>query len=47
VIEEKNDKWLVYQLGGHSLSKECFDIKGEFFNGERIYKVNPSNNSKP
>ena len=42
-IEEKKDIWLVYELGGISLSKLLFDVKGEFHNGERIYFVNHQN----
>lgn len=36
----RHDEWLVSELGGKTLSKHLFDIKGEFFKGERIYRVN-------
>lgn len=39
-IEDRHDLWLVYELGGQSLSKALFEIKGEFYKGERIYNVN-------
>ena len=38
-IDEPKDYWLVYEVGSHSLSKHLFDVKGEFFKGERIYHV--------
>lgn len=40
VIEDEKDRWLLYEIGGVCLTKELFDVKGEFFNGERIYQVN-------
>jgi serine/threonine protein kinase len=39
VIEELKDVWVVYELGGQSLTKQLFEIKGEFFKGERLYKI--------
>lgn len=33
------DHWHVFELGGTTLSKSMFDIKGEFYKGERIYGV--------
>ena len=30
---------MVYEVGSHSLSKHLFDVKGEFYKGERIYHV--------
>ena len=39
-ISDQKDIWIAYDLGGNSLSKELFEIKGEFYNNERIYKVN-------
>lgn len=39
-INEGKDVWLVYEVGGNSLSKMLFEVKGEFHNGERIYFVN-------
>ena len=35
----RHDEWLVSELGGKTLNKHLFDIKGEFFKGERIYRV--------
>jgi len=35
----KLDDWHISELGGKTLSKLMFDIKGEFFKGERIYRV--------
>eukprot|EP00345_Euplotes_harpa_P011296 CAMPEP_0168348940 /NCGR_PEP_ID=MMETSP0213-20121227/20080_1 /TAXON_ID=151035 /ORGANISM="Euplotes harpa, Strain FSP1.4" /LENGTH=289 /DNA_ID=CAMNT_0008358707 /DNA_START=40 /DNA_END=905 /DNA_ORIENTATION=+ len=39
-IDDKKDVWLVYEVGGDSLSKALFNIKGEFHKGERIYFIN-------
>ena len=33
----------MYELGGESLSKMLFEVKGEFHNGERIYFINHQN----
>eukprot|EP01017_Pseudomicrothorax_dubius_P029393 TRINITY_DN3566_c0_g2_i7.p1 TRINITY_DN3566_c0_g2~~TRINITY_DN3566_c0_g2_i7.p1 ORF type:complete len:483 (-),score=101.42 TRINITY_DN3566_c0_g2_i7:205-1653(-) len=38
-ISTVKDNWLVYELGGDTLAKLLFDIKGEFLKGERIYNV--------
>eukprot|EP01017_Pseudomicrothorax_dubius_P011559 TRINITY_DN1434_c0_g1_i2.p1 TRINITY_DN1434_c0_g1~~TRINITY_DN1434_c0_g1_i2.p1 ORF type:complete len:476 (+),score=125.05 TRINITY_DN1434_c0_g1_i2:370-1797(+) len=38
-ISTAKDTWLVYELGGRTLTKALFDIKGEFARGERIYNV--------
>lgn len=38
-IEEPKDTWLVYEVGASPLSKHLFDVKGEFYHGERIYNV--------
>jgi len=38
-VEDKQDYWLVYELGGQNLTKNLFDVWGEFYNGERIYWV--------
>lgn len=38
-IQDYNDLWLIYELGGSSLSKDLFEIKGEFFKNERIYRI--------
>jgi len=39
-IEDYNDIWIVFQIGGRSLSSLTFKIKGEFYNSERIYRIN-------
>ncbi len=40
-VDDKKDIWLIYQLcAGQTLNELLFDVKGEFFKGERIYKVN-------
>ena len=39
VIEESKDVWLAYQVGGKCLTNHLFDVKGEFYKGERIYGV--------
>lgn len=39
VVEDSKDLWLIYELGGQSMSKLLFDVKGEFHKGERIYHV--------
>jgi len=38
-IEDSKDNWLVYEVGSSPLSKHLFDVKGEFYKGERIYLV--------
>ena len=39
-IEEKKDLWLIYELcPGRTLNELCFEVKGEFYKGERLYKV--------
>jgi len=39
-IEDKKDLWLVYELcKGKTMNEHLFDVKGEFFKGERIYMV--------
>ena len=39
VVEENKDSWLVYEVGKQALGSLMFDVKGEFFRGERIYNV--------
>ncbi len=39
LIETNKDIWLVYELGGDTLSKQISNIKGEFFKGERMYNI--------
>ena len=38
-VEDKNDFWLVYEVGSSCLSKYLCEVKGEFYKGERIYNV--------
>lgn len=38
-IDEAKDMWLIYEEGGSSLTKSLFEIKGEFYKGERVYRV--------
>lgn len=38
-IDEPKDYWLVYEVGSQCLSKHFYEVKGEFFKGERIYHV--------
>jgi len=33
------DLFLIYELGGTALSKQMFDVKGEFYEGARVYFV--------
>lgn len=35
--EDKFDLWLIFELCGSPLSKTLFQVKGEFYKGERIY----------
>jgi len=40
-ILEKKDFWLIYELcKGRTMNEHLFNVKGEFFKGERIYAVN-------
>ena len=38
-VEDTKDIWLVYELGGESLSTALFNVKGEFYKSERIYII--------
>ena len=39
-IDDKKDLWLIYELcAGRTMNEHLFEVKGEFFNGERIYMV--------
>lgn len=39
-IEDKKDLWLIYELcHGKTMNELLFDVKGEFYKGERIYLV--------
>jgi len=37
INEDKHDLWLTYELGGITLTKNLFEVKGEFYKGERVY----------
>ena len=39
IIDDTKDIWLAYEVGAQTLGKHLFDVKGEFFHGERIYSV--------
>lgn len=42
LIDSRNDKmdlWAFYELGGGSLSKALFQVKGEFVKSERMYRI--------
>ena len=38
-IEDNKDVWLVYEVGAQCLGKYLCDVKGEFYKGERIYRI--------
>ena len=39
-VEDRKDLWLIYELcEGRTLNELLFDVKGEFYKGERLYKV--------
>lgn len=38
-IEDNKDFWLVYEVGSKCLGKQLTEVKGEFYKGERIYRV--------
>ena len=42
-VEDKKDLWLIYEVvEGHTMNELLFDVKGEFYKGERIYMVHHS-----
>lgn len=42
--EDKKDLWLIYELcPGKTMNEHLFDVRGEFYKGERIYMVHHSN----
>ena len=42
-VEDKKDLWLVYELcEGRTMNDHLFDVRGEFYKGERIYMVHHS-----
>jgi serine/threonine protein kinase len=43
-VEDKKDLWLIYELcQGKTMNEALFEVKGEFYKGERIYMVHHSN----
>lgn len=39
-IAEKRDFWLIYELcKGKTMNEHLFNVKGEFYKGERLYMV--------
>jgi serine/threonine protein kinase len=43
-VEDKKDLWLIYELcPGKTMNEQLFDVKGEFYKGERIYMVHHGN----
>ena len=39
-VEDKKDLWLIYELcEGKTMNEHMFDVRGEFYKGERIYMV--------
>ena len=43
-VEDKKDIWLIYEVcEGKTMNEHLFEVKGEFFKGERIYMVHHSN----
>jgi serine/threonine protein kinase len=42
-VDDKKDLWLVYELcQGKTMNEHLFEVKGEFYKGERIYMVHHS-----
>jgi len=37
--DEKSDLYLMFEVCGKPMSKQFFEVKGEFYKGERIYQV--------
>ena len=41
--EDKKDCWLIYEVcQGKTMNEALFNVKGEFYKGERIYMVHHS-----
>lgn len=36
-IDESKDYWIIFEIGGSCLTKNLFEVKGEFYKNERIY----------
>ena len=42
-VDDKKDLWLIYELvEGRTMNELMFEVKGEFYKGERIYMVHHS-----
>lgn len=42
-VDDKKDLWLIYELvEGRTMNELLFDVRGEFYRGERIYMVHHS-----
>lgn len=42
-VEDKKDLWLIYEVcSGKTMNEALFEVKGEFYKGERIYMVHHS-----
>lgn len=42
-VEDKKDLWLIYEVcKGQTMNEAMFEVKGEFYKGERIYMVHHS-----
>ncbi|OQS03522.1 kinase domain containing protein [Thraustotheca clavata] len=39
VVETKQDIWLLFEQGGDTLHNSLFEIKGDFYQGSRTYKI--------
>jgi len=43
-MEDKKDLWLMYELcPGRTMNEHLFEVKGEFYKGERVYMVHHGN----
>jgi serine/threonine protein kinase len=43
-IEDKKDLWLIYEVcPGKTMNEHLFEVKGEFYKGERVYMVHHGN----
>lgn len=42
-VDDKKDLWLIYEVClGRTMNEHLFEVKGEFYKGERIYMVHHS-----
>jgi len=43
-MEDRKDLWLVYEVcPGRTMNEHLFEVKGEFYKGERVYMVHHGN----